>query len=48
AYGYDEARTRAVSVHLEAIRLALREVYPAQHLADEMGLRSTGLRQSRP
>ncbi len=48
AYVFDEARTRTVSVHLEAIRLALREVYPARHLADEMGLRKSGLRQSRP
>jgi hypothetical protein len=34
---------RAISVNLEAIRLALTSVYPARHLADEMGLR-----QSRP
>jgi hypothetical protein len=48
AYVFDEARTRTVSVHLEAIRLALREVYTARHLADEMGLKNRGLRQSRP
>jgi len=48
AYVFDETRTRTVSVSLAAIRLALREVYPAQHLADEMGLGKSGLRQSRP
>lgn len=48
AYVFDEARTRTVSVHLEAIRLALREVYRASHLADEMGLGKSGLRQSHP
>jgi len=48
AYVFDEPRNRTVSVHLEAIRLALREVYPARHLAEEMGLPKSGLRQSRP
>jgi hypothetical protein len=37
AYFYDDAIARAVSVHSSAIREALRDVYGAKALADELG-----------
>lgn len=38
AFFYDEYANRTVSVHPAAIRAALRSVYDATHLADELGL----------
>ena len=37
AFVYDESVNRTVSVHSAAIRAALMQVYPAQHLAKELG-----------
>ena len=37
-FAFDERNNRAVVVHQAAIRLALRQLYPARHLADELGL----------
>ena len=37
AYVYDESVNRTVSVHSAAIRAALMQVYPAQHLGKELG-----------
>ena len=37
-FAFDERNNRAVVVHQAAIRLALRQLYPAKHLAEEMGI----------
>lgn len=37
-FAFDERNNRAVVVHQAAIRLALRQLYPARHLAEELGL----------
>jgi hypothetical protein len=39
AYHYEESSNRMVSLHQRAILLALTRIYPAAHLAREMGLR---------
>jgi hypothetical protein len=36
-YAYSEIQSRAVSVHSSAIREALRKIYDAEKLADELG-----------
>jgi hypothetical protein len=41
-YVYDESSNRMVALHQEGIRLALTTIYPARHLAREMGLRQSG------
>ncbi len=37
-FAFDERNNRAVVVHQAAIRLALRQLYSAKHLAEELGL----------
>jgi len=36
-YVYSEKVSRAVAVHAKGIREALRAIYDARHLADELG-----------
>ncbi len=40
-YVYDERSNRMVSVHIQAIGQALNTIYPASHLARELGLRQS-------
>lgn len=37
-FHYDETANRMVTVHIDGIRVALRQVYTASHVADELGL----------
>jgi hypothetical protein len=37
-FHYDETTNRMVTVHIDGIRVALRQIYTASHLADELGL----------
>jgi len=37
-FHYDETANRMVTVHIDGIRVALRQVYTAAHVADELGL----------
>jgi hypothetical protein len=37
-YHYDEASNRMVVLHQRALQLALTRIYPAAHLARELGL----------
>ncbi len=37
-FHYDETANRMVTVHIDGIRVALRQIYTASHLADELGL----------